>query len=74
MDYATTPSWTGQSLEPRPPFAVRFYSSRKAQNFEIMPGGLSMSVGGQQAIGLFAPEGLTRDVWVKSGGNQIGAI
>ncbi|WP_210200524.1 circularly permuted type 2 ATP-grasp protein [Cohaesibacter celericrescens] len=65
LDFATTPSWTGQSLEPRP-FAVRFFTSRKSQNYEVMPGGLSMSVGGTQAIGLFAPEGLTRDVWIAS--------
>ena len=65
MGYATTPSWNGEALEPKP-FAVRFFATRKAQSYEIMPGGLSMSVGDAQAIGLHSPEGLTRDVWVKS--------
>ena len=65
MGYATTPSWTGSKLEPRS-FAVRFFTSRKAQSYEVMPGGLSMSVGGTQAIGLHSPEGMTRDVWIKS--------
>ncbi|WP_321448048.1 circularly permuted type 2 ATP-grasp protein [uncultured Cohaesibacter sp.] len=63
--YATTPSWSGETLEPRP-FAIRFYGSRKEQGYEILPGGLSMSVGEQHAIGLHSPEGLTRDVWVVS--------
>ena len=65
MGFATTPSWTGNGLEPKP-FAVRFFASRKTQSFDIMPGGLSMSVGAEQAIGLHSPQGLTRDVWIKS--------
>nr|WP_321461558.1 circularly permuted type 2 ATP-grasp protein [uncultured Cohaesibacter sp.] len=63
--YATTPSWSGERLEPQP-FAIRFYSSRKEQGYDILPGGLSMSVGEQRAIGLHSPEGLTRDVWIVS--------
>nr|WP_321524161.1 circularly permuted type 2 ATP-grasp protein [uncultured Cohaesibacter sp.] len=63
--YATTPSWTGEELKPHP-FAIRFYTSRKEQGYDVLPGGLSMSVGAQQAIGLHSPEGLTRDVWVVS--------
>ena len=65
VGYATTPSWSGEKLEPHP-FAIRFYSSRKEQGYNVMPGGLSMSVGEQHAIGLHSPEGLTRDVWVVS--------
>ena len=65
LGFATTPSWTGQTLEPRP-FAIRFYLSKRTQSYEVMPGGLSMSVGTAQAIGLHSPEGLTRDVWIKS--------
>ena len=65
MGYATTPSWNGKTLEAKP-FAVRFFATRKSQNYEILPGGLSMSVQAQQAIGLFSPEGITRDVWIKS--------
>lgn len=65
MGYATTPSWSGSNLEAKP-FAIRFFSARKGQNYEIMPGGLSMAVGKQQAIGLHSPDGITRDVWIKS--------
>ncbi|WP_316858305.1 circularly permuted type 2 ATP-grasp protein [uncultured Cohaesibacter sp.] len=65
MNYATTPSWTGDKLVPRP-FAIRFFASRKEQGYDVLPGGLSMSVSAEQAIGLHSPEGLTRDVWVTS--------
>ena len=65
MGFATTPSWNGEQLEPKS-FAIRFFGSRKAQSYNIMPGGLSMSVGAEQAIGLHSPEGLTRDVWISS--------
>ncbi len=65
MGFATTPSWNGSALQPKP-FAVRIYASRKTQSFEVMPGGLSMSVGDTQAIGLHSPRGLTRDVWIQS--------
>ena len=69
MDFATTPSWDGSQLMPKP-FAVRFYASRKGQSYTILPGGLSMSVSERRAIGLYSPQGMTRDVWVKSDGKS----
>ena len=65
VGFATTPSWNGSALQPKP-FAVRIFASRKTQSFAVMPGGLSMSVGDTQAIGLHSPRGLTRDVWIQS--------
>ncbi len=65
MGFATTPSWDGDSLKPQS-FAVRFYTFRRSQNYQVMPGGLSMSLGAQQAIGLYSPDGITRDVWIQS--------
>jgi uncharacterized circularly permuted ATP-grasp superfamily protein/uncharacterized alpha-E superfamily protein len=64
-NYATSPSWNGTQLQPRA-CAVRFYAQLGPKGYEVMPGGLSMSVGPNANIGLYSPEGLTRDVWIVS--------
>ncbi|MGQ0674289.1 MAG: circularly permuted type 2 ATP-grasp protein [Hyphomicrobium sp.] len=54
----------------RRPFAVRFFVARTADGFEVMPGGLAMSVDPERAVALSAPDGHTRDVWVLSDEEQ----
>lgn len=66
-DFATTPTWTGENLEPRK-FALRTFAARHGDKYDVMPGGLAMSLARGTAVGLHSPEGLTRDVWVLSDG------
>lgn len=65
--FGTTPSLArdagGATLEPVP-FALRVFVARTLDGFALMPGGLAMSIDPAKALGLSAPEGRTRDVWV----------
>lgn len=64
-DCSTTPSWTGERLEPRHQ-AFRAFLSRYDNDYDVMPGGLAMTMSPCATVGLRSPEGLTRDVWVIS--------
>lgn len=62
---STAPVHTANGLEPRP-FALRLFVSRGKAGYEVMPGGLAMSVRPGQGVALMTPDGHTRDVWVIS--------
>ncbi|MFN3869774.1 MAG: circularly permuted type 2 ATP-grasp protein, partial [Hyphomicrobiaceae bacterium] len=63
--FGTTPSLSADAtrLEPAA-FALRLFVTRTTDGFALMPGGLAMSIDPSRALGLSAPEGRTRDVWV----------
>jgi uncharacterized circularly permuted ATP-grasp superfamily protein/uncharacterized alpha-E superfamily protein len=69
IGFSTAPSFGPQGLEARP-FAVRFYVAFTGEGFEVMPGGLAMTVDPARAVALSAADGHTRDVWVLSDAQQ----
>lgn len=54
----------------RRPFAVRLYVVHTKSGYEVMPGGLAMTVNTESVVGMSAPDGHTRDVWVLSDDEQ----
>jgi uncharacterized circularly permuted ATP-grasp superfamily protein/uncharacterized alpha-E superfamily protein len=70
MSFSSAPVLGPEGIVPKP-FAVRFYVSRTASgHYQVMPGGLAMSIAQDRAVALSAPDGQTRDVWVLSEGEQ----
>jgi uncharacterized circularly permuted ATP-grasp superfamily protein/uncharacterized alpha-E superfamily protein len=63
--FSTAPAYHGGTFESRP-FAVRCFVARTAHGYEVMPGGLAMTVDANCAVALSTPDGHTRDVWVLS--------
>ncbi|HML27610.1 MAG TPA: circularly permuted type 2 ATP-grasp protein [Hyphomicrobium sp.] len=62
IGFSTGPVYSPDGLVPKP-FAVRFYVSRTAAGgYQVMPGGLAMSIAQDRAVALSAPDGQTRDV------------
>lgn len=62
---ATLPSWTSKGLRPRP-YAVRLYVAVIGGEYQVMPGGIALTIETDSAASLAAPEGYSRDVWVVS--------
>lgn len=54
----------------RRPFAVRLFVARTADGYEVMPGGLAMTVDPHSVVAKSTPDGHTRDVWVLSDDEQ----
>ena len=69
IDFSTAPAFERQGLTPKP-FAVRLFATRTAAGYQVMPGGLAMTVDPDRAVALTAPDGHTRDVWVISDAEQ----
>jgi uncharacterized circularly permuted ATP-grasp superfamily protein/uncharacterized alpha-E superfamily protein len=69
ISFSSAPVHTTSGLAPKP-FAVRLYVSRTDSGYQVMPGGLAMSIDPARAVALSAPDGQTRDVWVLSEGEQ----
>ncbi|MET1047840.1 MAG: circularly permuted type 2 ATP-grasp protein, partial [Hyphomicrobium sp.] len=69
IGFSSAPVYSSEGLIPKP-FAVRFYVSRSETGYQVMPGGLAMSIDANRAVALSAPDGQTRDVWVLGEGEQ----
>ncbi|MEQ1669543.1 MAG: circularly permuted type 2 ATP-grasp protein [Hyphomicrobium sp.] len=69
IGFSTAPVYERNGLSPRP-FAVRLFVTRTTSGYQVMPGGLAMSVDPDRAVALTAPDGHTRDVWVLSDADQ----
>jgi uncharacterized circularly permuted ATP-grasp superfamily protein/uncharacterized alpha-E superfamily protein len=69
IGFSAAPVLTATGLEPRP-FAMRLYVTNTADGYEVMPGGLAMTVDPERAVALSAPDGQARDVWVVSDTEQ----
>lgn len=61
--FSSAPSFDAGTLTPRP-FAMRCYVAMSASGYEVMPGGLGVSVDPGSAVALSTSDGHTRDVWV----------
>ncbi len=70
IGFSTAPVHGPIGLAPKP-FALRLFVSRTRDGYRLMPGGLAMTVDAESAVALTAPDGHTRDVWVRSVGEQI---
>jgi len=69
IGFSTSPVWTAEGLKPRP-FAVRLFATATREGYKVMPGGIAMTINPEMAVGLNAPEGETRDVWVLARGTE----
>ncbi|MBS0234190.1 MAG: circularly permuted type 2 ATP-grasp protein [Proteobacteria bacterium] len=69
IGFSSAPVLRADGLVPKP-FAVRFYVSRTESGYQVMLGGLAMSIDPKRAVALSAPDGQTRDVWVLGEGEQ----
>lgn len=61
--FSIAPTYSADGLVPRP-FAVRIYVARNADSYQVMPGGLALTVNSDRAVALSAPDGHARDVWI----------
>ncbi|MEO1710455.1 MAG: circularly permuted type 2 ATP-grasp protein [Pseudomonadota bacterium] len=69
LTFSTSPAFDGDGFVPRP-FAVRVFATRIGDTFQVMPGGLAMTIGDGAAVALNAADGRARDVWVLSETSQ----
>lgn len=69
IGFSVAPVHKREGLVPMP-FAVRLFVAKTAAGYEVMPGGLAMTVDPDRAVALSAPDGQTRDVWVLSDAEQ----
>lgn len=67
--FSQAPSFNGTALVPRS-FAIRFFVAHTKDGFQVMPGGLAMSVDAGSAVALSATDAHTRDVWVAADTKQ----
>lgn len=63
VGFSSAPAFEQQRMVARP-FAVRCFVALTANGYQLMPGGLAMTVDPDRAVALSAPDGHTRDVWV----------
>ncbi len=69
IGFSSAPVHGPHGLTPKP-FAVRLFVTRTSTGYQVMPGGLAMTVDTGSAVALTAPDGHTRDVWVLSDADQ----
>ncbi|MCB1485378.1 MAG: circularly permuted type 2 ATP-grasp protein [Hyphomicrobiaceae bacterium] len=67
--FSRAPTIEGEALSSRP-FAIRFFVANMGSDYEVMPGGLAMSVDPGRAVSLSTIDGHNRDVWVLSDAEQ----
>ena len=68
LGFATSPVVGENGLTPAP-YAMRLFAIRNGDNYELLPGGLAMTVNPETSVALNAPEGQARDVWVTADEN-----
>ncbi len=65
VGFATAPAWGGEGLHPER-YAIRVYVASIGGEFSVMPGGLALSVDGDDNVALTSLGARSRDVWVAS--------
>lgn len=65
IEYSSAPSFNGETFVPQQ-FAMRCFVAYTGVGYEVMPGGLALSVDGENLKRRSTVEGHTRDVWVLS--------
>ncbi|MCB1506056.1 MAG: circularly permuted type 2 ATP-grasp protein [Hyphomicrobiaceae bacterium] len=63
LGFSHAPVWQNDKATSRP-FAIRFFVAHTGERYEVMPGGLAMSVDRGRAVALSTVDGHTRDVWI----------
>ncbi len=66
--FSSAPAFVDGAHESKP-FAIRCFVAHTGMGYEVMPGGLAMTID-PEATALSARDGHTRDVWVLSSKNQ----
>lgn len=61
--FATAPSWAAGGLVPKP-YALRVFVASTEDGYQVMPGGLALTIDSGVAVSLSAPRADSRDVWV----------
>jgi len=61
--FATAPSWSDGGLTPEP-YALRIFVAATEDGYQVMPGGLALTIDSGVAVSLSAPRADSRDVWV----------
>ncbi len=68
-NFSTAPSWTEQGIAPTP-YAMRLFAAFDGNDYQLLPGGLAMTVNPEIAVALNSREGHVRDIWVPSDGES----
>ena len=70
VGFATAPAWTPNGLMPEH-YALRVYVSSIDGEFQVMPGGLALSVDDGTTVALSSTDARSRDVWVVGGDRHV---
>ncbi len=70
VGFATAPAWTPNGLIAEP-YALRVYVSSIDGQFQVMPGGLALSVDDGTTVALSSTDARSRDVWVVSDDSEM---
>ena len=65
VGFATAPSWTKDGLVAKP-YALRVFVAATEDGYQVMPGGLALTISSGAAISLSDPRADSRDVWIGS--------
>lgn len=65
VGFATAPAWSEDGLRPKP-FALRVFATGLKDGFQVMPGGVALTIDDDAAVALTSNEARSRDVWVVS--------
>lgn len=66
-NFSSAPTWTPDGIRPAP-FAMRLFAAYDGNDYQLLPGGLAMTVNPEIAVALNSEEGIVRDIWVPAGG------
>ena len=65
VGFATAPSWTDAGLVAKP-YALRVFATATKNGYQVMPGGLALTISSGAAISLSDPTANSRDVWIST--------
>ena len=60
---ATAPSWTEKGMVPKP-YAVRVFLAATEHGYQVMPGGVALTIDAGTAVGLTSDIAESRDIWI----------
>ena len=68
-NFATAPSLTEKGIRPTP-YAMRLFAAFNGTDYDLLPGGIAMTVDPEIAVALNSREGFVRDIWVPADGEE----
>ncbi len=63
VGFSTAPAWTPDGLRPEP-YALRVFVASIDGEFQVMPGGLALTVDSGATVALSSTQARSRDVWI----------